>query len=49
MMFEDGSFMNIAPEPAAGIGMCRLVAQLDGETVRRIDPHIGFPTAALKN
>lgn len=41
-MFEDGSFMNIAPEPAAGIGMCRLVAQLDGETVRRIDPHIGF-------
>lgn len=42
MMFEDGSFMNIAPEPAAGIGMCRLVAQLDGETVRRIDPHIGF-------
>ncbi len=42
MMFEDSYFMNIAPEPAAGIGMCRLVAQLDGETVRRVDPHIGF-------
>lgn len=41
-MFEDGYFMNVAPEPAAGIGMCRLVVQLDGETVRRIDPHIGF-------
>ncbi len=40
--FEDSYFMNIAPEPAAGIGMCRLVVQLDGEKVCRIDPHIGF-------
>lgn len=41
-MLEDSYFMNIAPEPAAGIGICRLVAQLEGERVRRIDPHIGF-------
>ena len=40
--FEDSYFMNIAPEPAAGIGMCRLVVQLDGETICRVDPHIGF-------
>ena len=39
---QESYFMNIAPEPAAGIGMCRLVAQLDGEKVCRIDPHIGF-------
>ncbi|MBR1778460.1 MAG: NADH-quinone oxidoreductase subunit D [Alphaproteobacteria bacterium] len=41
-IFEDSYFMNIAPFPAVGIGMGRLVARLDGETVRRIDPHIGF-------
>ncbi len=41
-MIDAGGFMNIAPEPAAGIGMCRLVAQTDGETVRRVDPHVGF-------
>lgn len=40
--WQSVSFANIAPEPSAGIGMCRLVAQLDGEKVRRIDPHIGF-------
>ncbi len=42
MMFEDSYFMNIAPEPASGIGMCRLVVQLDGEKVCRVDPHVGF-------
>ena len=41
-MIEAGSYMNIAPEPAAGVGMCRLVARTDGETVLRVDPHIGF-------
>mgnify|MGYP002520718426 FL=1 len=40
--WQSVSFANIAPEPSADIGMCRLVAQLDGEKVRRIDPHIGF-------
>lgn len=40
--WQSVSFANIAPEPSTGIGMCRLVAQLDGEKVRRIDPHIGF-------
>ena len=48
MMFEDGSFMNIAPEPAAGIGMCRLVAQL-GKRCAGLTRISGFPTAALKN
>ena len=41
-IFEDNCFINIAPVPAAGIGMGRLVVKLDGETVRRLDPHIGF-------
>lgn len=36
------SFVNIAPEPATGLGLCRLVAQLDGEKVVRLDSHIGF-------
>ena len=36
--WQSVSFANIAPEPSADIGMCRL----DGEKVRRIDPHIGF-------
>lgn len=36
------SFVNIAPEPATGMGICRLVAQLDGEKVVRLDSHIGF-------
>lgn len=38
----DSSFINIAPEPATGMGICRLVAQLDGENVVRLDSHIGF-------
>ena len=38
----DSSFINIAPEPATGMGICRLVAQLDGEKVVRLDAHIGF-------
>jgi len=38
----DGSFVNIAPEPATGMGICRLVAQLDGEKVTRLDANIGF-------
>lgn len=41
-VFDDSYFMNIAPEPACGIGFCRLVVQLDGEKIQRIDPHIGF-------
>ena len=41
-IFEDNGFINIAPAPAAGIGMGRLVVKLDGETVRRLDPHVGF-------
>lgn len=40
--WQNASFANIAPEPSAGVGMCRLVARLDGEKVLRIDPHIGF-------
>lgn len=38
----DGSFVNIAPEPATGMGICRLVAQLDGEKVVRLDANVGF-------
>lgn len=41
-MFEDSYFMNIGPSPAVGTGMGRLVVRLDGETVCRTDPHIGF-------
>lgn len=41
-MFDDSYFMNIAPFPAVGMGMGRLVVRLDGETVRQTDPHIGF-------
>ena len=41
-MFDNSYFMNIAPEPANAMGMCRLVVELDGETVKRVDPHIGF-------
>lgn len=41
-VFEDGYFMNIAPSPSVGMGMGRLIACLDGETVRHIEPHIGF-------
>lgn len=39
---ENGYFMNIAPEPASGTGFFRLVAELDGERLLRVDPHIGF-------
>lgn len=39
---ENGYFMNIAPEPASGTGVFRLVAELDGERILRVDPHIGF-------
>ena len=41
-IFEDSYFINIAPMPAAGMGMCRFVGRLDGETVQQIDAHIGF-------
>ena len=41
-MFEDGYFMNIAPSPAVGIGMGRLIVRLDGEKVLQTDAHIGF-------
>ena len=41
-MFENSYFMNIAPMPAVGMGMGRLIVRLDGETVCQTDPHIGF-------
>lgn len=45
----DSSFINIAPEPATGMGICRLVAQLDGENVVRLDSHIGFSHRGIEN
>ena len=41
-MYEDGFFMNIAPSPSFGGGLCRIVAELDGERIVRADPHIGY-------
>lgn len=40
--FEDDYFMNIAPVPSAEAGICRIVAEMDGERIKRADPHIGF-------
>jgi len=34
--------INIGPQHPATHGVLRLVAQMDGEVVERIDPHIGF-------
>lgn len=41
-VFGNSSFINIAPTPAAGTGMGRLVIMGMGETVQRVDPYIGF-------
>ena len=41
-LFDDNFFINIAPMPAAGMGMGRFVVRLDGEKVVQLDPHIGF-------
>lgn len=41
-VFDDSYFINIGPSPSIGIGMGRLIVRLDGETVVRTDPHIGF-------
>jgi len=34
--------VNFGPQHPAAHGVLRLILQLDGETVRRADPHIGF-------
>ena len=35
-MYEDGFFMNIAPSPSFGGGLCRIVAELTGESMRKL-------------
>jgi NADH:ubiquinone oxidoreductase subunit D len=34
--------LNFGPQHPAAHGVLRLVLQLDGETVKRADPHIGL-------
>src|SRR5437588_12075906 len=34
--------MNFGPQHPAAHGVLRLVLELDGEVVERVDPHIGF-------
>lgn len=40
--FNGNYFMNVGPVPATGAGIFRLVAEMNGEKIIRIDPHIGF-------
>lgn len=41
--------INFGPQHPAAHGVLRLVMELDGEIVERLDPHIGLCTAALKS
>jgi len=34
--------LNFGPQHPAAHGVLRLVVELNGETIRRVDPHIGF-------
>ena len=40
--------MNFGPQHPAAHGVLRMVLELDGEIVERVDPHIGF-TEEQKN
>ena len=40
---DDRNFsINFGPQHPAAHGVLRLVLELDGEIVKRVDPHIGF-------
>ena len=41
--------INFGPQHPAAHGVLRLILELDGEVVTRVDPHIGLPIAARKN
>jgi len=41
--------INFGPQHPAAHGVLRLVLELDGEVVERVDPHIGSCTAAPKS
>ena len=41
--------INFGPQHPAAHGVLRLVLELDGEIVARVDPHIGLLIAAPKN
>ena len=47
---DDRNFtINFGPQHPAAHGVLRLVLELEGEIVERVDPHIGYYTAALKS
>ena len=41
--------INFGPQHPAAHGVLRLVLELDGEIVERVDPHIGCCTAAPRS
>ena len=41
--------INFGPQHPAAHGVLRLILELDGEVVERVDPHIAFYTVALKS
>ena len=40
--------LNFGPQHPAAHGVLRLVLQMDGETVKRADPHIGLLHRSIK-
>jgi NADH-quinone oxidoreductase subunit D len=46
---EAGDFIiNIGPQHPATHGVLHLVATLNGETIKKIDPHLGYILVRLK-
>jgi NADH-quinone oxidoreductase subunit D len=41
--------INFGPQHPAAHGVLRMVMEMDGEVVRRIDPHIGLCIAAPRS
>lgn len=41
--------LNFGPQHPAAHGVLRLILELDGEVIKRADPHIGLLHRALKN
>jgi NADH:ubiquinone oxidoreductase subunit D len=41
--------LNFGPQHPAAHGVLRLVIELDGEVIKRCDPHTAFCTEVLKN
>ena len=41
--------MNFGPQHPAAHGVLRLVLELNGEVVERVDPHIGLRTGAPRS